>query len=156
MMDQPKIDFAPLIPESGLHLHTLSSLKELAVLPFPESARREALFNALAVYLELLESTGLMAFIWVDGSFMCAKPEPDDIDLVVVYDAERVDSLSESALEVVNELLNTNRTKARFNLHVFRAASDDSEGLDFWFQKFGTQRDEVTPKGLAELRINHD
>lgn len=124
--------------------------------PFPESARREALFNALSVYLELLESTGLMAFIWVDGSFMCSKPEPDDIDLVVVYDAERADALSESAMDVVNQLLNTNYAKTRFRLHVFKAASDDNEGLDFWFQKFGTQRDEVTPKGLAELRINHD
>lgn len=155
-MDQEKADYPPLIPEEGLHPHTLDSLRGLTVDHFPESTRRRALFNTFAIYLELLESTGLKAVIWVDGSFMCAKEEPDDIDLVVVYDADRVDSLSESALEVVNGLLNTNHVKVRFKLHVFGVASDDQAGLKFWFQKFGTQRDELTPKGLAELRINHD
>ncbi len=123
---------------------------------FPDSARRLQLFNTLTVYLELLECTGLAAFIWVDGSFMCTKAEPDDIDLVVVYDAARVDTLPESSWEVITGLLDTRIVKARFGLHVFNVASDDEDGLTFWFQKFGTQRDEVTPKGLAELRINHD
>lgn len=92
----------------------------------------------------------------MDGSFMCKKPEPQDIDLVVVYDSACVDALSESALEVLNGLLDTHHVKTRFGLHVFSVASEDDEALEYWSNQFGTQRDEVTPKGLAELRINDD
>lgn len=85
---------------------------------------------------------------------MCAKPEPDDIDLVILFDAAAVDALPDGTLEVLNNLLNTNYVKSRFNLHAFPIASDDEQGVEFWLQKFGTQRDEITPKGLAELRVN--
>ncbi|MDG9928286.1 MULTISPECIES: hypothetical protein [unclassified Pseudomonas] len=155
-MEQPKIDFPPLLADEGLHPHSLETLRVLTVDAFPESARRQPLYNALTVYLELLQSAGLKAFIWVDGSFMCTKLDPDDIDLVVVYDAQCVDELSESSIELLNGLLNTHQVKTRFGLHVFSAASNDNEALQFWSAQFGTQRDEVTPKGLAELRINHD
>lgn len=155
-MDQAKTDHPPLIADSGLFPHTLASLRAMTVDAFPDSTRRLQLFNSLTVYLELLECTGLKAFIWVDGSFMCTKAEPDDIDLVVVYDTERADALPESTWEQITGLLTTNIVKARFGLHVFKVASTDDAALEFWFQKFGTQRDEVTPKGLAELRINHD
>lgn len=152
-MNQEKIDYPPLL-DAGIHPYSLDDLKRLTVDDFPESTRRKVLFGGLTVYLELLENAGVKSTIWVDGSFMCAKDEPEDIDLVVVYDPENVDSLSESALPVVNNLLNTNFVAARFGLHVFKVESSDQEGLEFWIQKFGTQRDERTPKGLAALRLN--
>ena len=153
MTDQ-KTDFPPLLPVAGIYAHTLVDLRTLTVDAFPESERRPALFGTLNIYLELLEAAGLRAVVWVDGSFMCAKLEPDDIDLVILFDASAVDALSGDALDVLNNLLNTSYVKSRFNLHVFPLASDDEPGAEFWLQKFGTQRDEITPKGLAELRVN--
>lgn len=152
-MSQEKIDYPPLL-RAGIHPHSLSDLRALTVDGFPSSVRRSVLFAGLTVYVELLENAGLKSTIWIDGSFMCSKEEPDDIDIVVVYDPENVDSLSESAMPVVNNLLDTTFASARFGLHVFKVESTDQEGLDFWMQKFGTQRDETTPKGLAALRIN--
>ncbi|SEI90849.1 hypothetical protein SAMN04244572_04133 [Azotobacter beijerinckii] len=152
-MTHEKIDYPPLL-DGGIHPFTLDDLRQLTVQGFPESTRRPALFSALTIYLELLENTGLKASVWIDGSFMCTKREPDDIDIVVVYDPSSANKISESAMPVVNSLLNTNHVKARFGLHVFDVASDDPEGMGFWFQTFGTQRDERTPKGLAELKVN--
>lgn len=152
MTDQ-KIDYPPLLP-GGLHPYNLSSLKGLTVDEFPDSHRRRALFSSLEVYLDMLAATGLRASVWVDGSFMCSKQEPDDIDLVVAYDPDSVDGISESALPVVNDLLNTNYAFARFRLHVFKIDATLAEDAAFWMQKFGTQRDEITPKGLAELKVN--
>jgi hypothetical protein len=152
-MSQEKIDFPPLL-EGGIHPFSMDELRALTVERFPSSKRRQTLFGGLTVFIELLENAGLKSTIWIDGSFMCSKEEPDDIDVVVVYDPENVDSLSESALPVVNNLLNRNFASARFGVHVFKVECTDQEGLDFWIQKFGTQRDEITPKGLAALRIN--
>lgn len=102
----------------------------------------------------MLESTGYKGFAWIDGSFMCEKPEPEDIDLLLVFDSETIDAISESARPVLNSLFDTRTVKSRFNLHVFPVRGEDKDGLDYWTQKFGTQRDERTPKGLAALRIN--
>jgi len=152
-MNQEKIDYTPLLGE-GIHPYTLEELKALTVDRFPESVRRPGLFGALRVYLEMLESTGFSGFAWLDGSFMCEKPEPDDIDILLVFDSETIDSISESAKPVLNGLFDTRTVKSRFKLHVFPVRLEDREGLDFWTQKFGTQRDERTPKGLASVRVN--
>lgn len=152
-MTQEKIDYPPLLGE-GIHPFTLGDLEALTVDRFPGSTRRPGLFGSLRVYLEMLEATGFKGFAWIDGSFMCEKPEPEDIDLVLVYDSETIDTISESARPVLNGLFDTRTVKARFQLHVFPVRSEDKDGLGFWAQKFGTQRDERTPKGLAALRVN--
>jgi hypothetical protein len=152
-MTDAKTDYPPLL-DAGIHPFSIDQLRQLTVTGFPESKRRPGLFGALTVYLDMLESSGFAGTIWVDGSFMCQKLEPDDIDLVIVYESEAIDALSESAKPVVNNLFNTSFVKARFNLHVFQVRTDDKAGVDFWFRKFGTQRDDRTPKGLAALRVN--
>lgn len=154
-MTDIKPDFPPMLP-AGLHPFDLRSLEKLTVNDFPLSSRRPALFGSLEVYLQLLAATGLRASIWIDGSFMCSKLDPDDIDLVVVFDPDSADSLPADAQPVVESLFNTGMVKARFGLHVFSAAATHLSQLDYWRRTFGTQRDEVTPKGLAELRVNYD
>lgn len=85
---------------------------------------------------------------------MCAKDEPDDIDMVLVFQSEAIDNLSESVRPVLNNLFDRVTIKNRFKLHIFPVRAEDQEGLAFWKQKFGTQRDEVTPKGLASIGVN--
>ncbi|MBI6556540.1 hypothetical protein YA0850_29695 [Pseudomonas veronii] len=152
-MTQEKIDYPPLLP-GGIHDYTLDSLKPLAVDKFPDSARRKGLFGALGIYLEMLEATGFKGSAWIDGSFMCNKEEPEDIDLVLVYESESLDNISESARPVLNGLFDTLTIKTRFNLHVFQVRTDDERGVEYWKRFFGTQRDEVTPKGLASIGVN--
>ncbi|MEB0078045.1 hypothetical protein QN386_22380 [Pseudomonas sp. CCI3.2] len=152
-MTQEKTDYPPLLPE-GIHNFTLDSLKVLAVDGFPLSVRRPALFGALGVYLELLQAAGFKGLAWIDGSFMCEKLEPQDIDIVLIYESDVIDGLSESVRPVLNNLFDTVTIKNRFKLHVFPVPAEDQEGVRFWKQKFGTQRDETTPKGLASLGVN--
>lgn len=152
-MTQEKIDYPPLLP-AGIHSHTLDSLKPLTVDKFPKSVRRRALFGTLGIYLEMLEATGFKGSAWIDGSFMCEKEEPEDIDLVLVFESEAIDNISESARPVLNGLFDTLTILSRFSLHVFQVRLEDLAGLDYWKKQFGTQRDEVTPKGLASIGVN--
>ena len=152
-MNPEKIDYPPLLP-GGLHPHTLNSLKEITVDSFPESTRRKALFSALSVYLDLLEATGFKGSAWIDGSFMCAKDEPEDIDLVLVFKSAALDEISESARPVLDNLFDSVTVMSRFKLHVFQVAEENVRGVAYWQQQFGTQRDEVTPKGLASIGVN--
>lgn len=152
-MTPEKIDHPPLLP-GGFHPFTLQDLHQLTVNDFPESRRRSELFAALSVYLELLSSTGLKADVWVDGSYMSKKQEPDDIDMVVAYDPDSARSIPQSIRPALANLLDTNFVAARFNLHLFRVSQRDEEGIAYWSRLFGTMRDERTPKGMALLRIN--
>lgn len=152
-MSPEKPDFPPLLA-GGIHRFNLSDLELLTVDKFAESTRRKPLFESFKVYLGLLEGTGLSAEIWVDGSFMSEKPEPDDIDLVVLFDATNARSLPQDSQQMLRILLDTHSAVARFNLHVFRIRRDDEEAVSYWRQLFGTMRDNATPKGMASLRVN--
>lgn len=152
-MNNIKTDYPPLLGE-GIHPFSLDDLKTLTVDRFPKSVRRTGLFGALRVYLEMLESTGFKGYAWIDGSFMCDKGEPQDIDILLVYDSKTIDDVSESARPVLNGLFDNRTIKARFQLDVWPVRSEDAQGLSYWTKTFGTQRDECTPKGLAALSIN--
>lgn len=152
-MSPEKTDYPPLL-QGGFHPFSLLELHQLTVSEFPNSQRRPQLFSSLEIYLELLEATGLKADVWVDGSFMCSKEEPDDIDLVVCFDPDSARSLSADAQQQARTLLDTHFVSSRFNLHLFRIMNNDPEALAYWSKLFGTMRDERTPKGMALLRVN--
>ena len=152
-MTPGKTDFPPLLIK-GLHPLGISGIEALTVARFPESARRPMLFSNLQIYLDKLAATGIKARVWLDGSYLTEKPEPDDIDLVVVFERESVRTMTAEAQQMLGILLNMNMMDSRFRLHVFKAPSDRQADLDYWLGLFGTLRDEVTPKGIAELRVN--
>lgn len=152
-MTPQKIDHPPLL-DGGVHPFTLEEFRELTVDRFPESARRPMLFAQLEVYLQLLSGTGIKARLWLDGSYLTLKSEPDDIDLVVVFERASVNAMPTLARQQTSMLLNTRVVASRFKLHVFQVPSDQQGNLDYWLKLFGTLRDEITPKGIAELRVN--
>lgn len=152
-MSSEKIDYPPLLP-IGVHRHTLVSLEALTVTAFPKSTRRKPLFDALDVYLSLLASLGLKGRAVIDGSFLTDKQEPDDIDLVLVANHAALSAVPAESKKQLAILTNTGFVKTRFNLHVFLVLDSNKEQLAYWLNFFGTQRDEITPKGLAELRID--
>lgn len=124
------------------------------MLPFPESTRRPKLLEQLCVYLKLLAETGVKAEIWLDGSFTTEKIEPDDVDMVVVYDPVSVNAMPHSARLGFKTLLNTNIAKTRYDIHVFAVDDRDRDGKAYWRGFFGFMRDERTPKGIATIGVN--
>jgi predicted nucleotidyltransferase len=96
-MPIPDLNEHGLLPP-GLHDCTFSQLREKFgqdqwMSGEPESARevlcqqRSRLCGRLAAYLEELRRIGLGVVVLVDGSFVTAKPDPNDIDLVIVLPA---------------------------------------------------------------------
>tara|TARA_Y100000815_G_scaffold272699_1_gene302165 strand:+ start:1787 stop:2248 length:462 start_codon:yes stop_codon:yes gene_type:complete len=152
-MSSEKIDYPPLLAQ-GVHKHTLESLEAFTVTAFPKSTRRKPLFDALEVYLQMLRSLGMKGRAVIDGSFITEKVEPDDIDLVLVANHAALSAAPAECRNQLAILTNTGLVKARFNLHVFLVLDTDEEQLAYWLKFFGTQRDEITPKGLAEVRID--
>ena len=54
---------------------------------FQSSDRRPRLFAALRAFLDEMRTSGLFEALLIDGSFVTAKPAPNDIDLILVLRA---------------------------------------------------------------------
>jgi hypothetical protein len=67
----------------GLHECTLEELRE-AFGRFNRSDRRPRLFRNLERYCDEVSAAGVGRYLVVNGSFVTAKPDPNDIDVLLV------------------------------------------------------------------------
>src|SRR5437762_2503951 len=78
-----KPEFPPLLPV-GLHEKTMIQLRDLCVNGFVDRAiRREPIMAGLDAMVKKLIEGGISGQLWVDGSFLTCKSEPDDVDLLL-------------------------------------------------------------------------
>ncbi len=82
-MKLPEWTEAGLLPP-GIHRTELPDIYERFVLDAPDRPRRELLFSALSVYMQLLQTIVPAGVAWIDGSFCtCCDEPPHDVDVVV-------------------------------------------------------------------------
>ena len=110
------------------------------------SARRRRLAVRLRRWLLLARQVTAQR-LFVDGSFVTTKHEPDDIDAVVLLPRDfqqQIERGSEAALEL-EEMLLTRRPEELF-------AAEDQGDWDQWVAFFGrTREDDGRFKGLVEV-----
>ena len=75
----------PLLP-SGLHVRTMKELRAMCVGDFRTSATREKLMSGLERVVEELRAIGVPGQLWIDGSFVTRKVDPNDVDFVLSVD----------------------------------------------------------------------
>ncbi|WP_431026512.1 DUF6932 family protein [Klebsiella pneumoniae] len=95
--------------------------------------------------------------VWLDGSFTTQKPEPDDVDILVVIDFLALNNLPDVLKPTVSTLLNRDYVKLNFNIDVLLLAEnhpdlDYDERRSYWRGWFGFDRKE-NPKGLARVML---
>lgn len=112
------------------------------------SPRRRRLVLRLRRWVELSRLTGVSRLL-VDGSFVTAKKEPNDIDAVVLLADDFEQQISrglEPALELEQMLL------SRRPEEIF--AAEDSRDWDDWVEFFSRTREvDGRRKGLVEVRL---
>ncbi|PRB51199.1 hypothetical protein CQ009_13025 [Pseudomonas sp. MYb2] len=104
-------------------------------------------------YLDRLSATALVFEVWIGGSLLCRKLNPNDVDLIIVYDAESTRRLSPKDRLLIAPLLHPRYVLNQYQLDVRGVSSSDDNGIAFWLNKFGTQRDDTTPQGLVSVRL---
>ncbi len=140
----------PALLEPGVHSYTLDELSKLTVEKF-DSVRREELYKNLCLFSQELESTGIAAKLWVDGSFLTQKPDPNDIDLVVMFCPKSVDALPPDSQRALVLLLDNQASKARFSLDVYCIDYNNAQDCSYWRGWLGFHRDGITAKGFVAI-----
>jgi hypothetical protein len=110
--------------------------------------QRRRLALRLRRWVELARQIGGRRLL-LDGSFVTAKDEPDDVDAVILLPADfqhQVDQGIEAALELEDMLL-TRRPEEIF-------AAEDEADWDEWVEFFNRTREaDGRRKGLVEIRL---
>lgn len=155
-----KVCFPPLLP-AGFHDLNDVGLKDLCVNSFPGSVRRSKLYCNFIQLMILLREFNLQfkcfSEIWVDGSYTTHKPEPDDIDILLVIDYSALLQIPDEQLKAVSPLLNRDFVKTNYNIDLLLLPEnhpdvDYSERRSYWRGWFGFDRRE-TPKGLVRFAL---
>jgi hypothetical protein len=65
----------------------LASLRRLAVDRFPYSFTRHTVMTSLESVVAHINQSSIAGQIWVDGSFLTEKLEPEDVDMLLAITA---------------------------------------------------------------------
>ncbi len=118
--------------------------------------------GGLELLLAELTETGISADVWLDGSFLTEKQEPDDVDVVLSVAAEVYDNGTLQQRQfldfIVKQLIDL---KTKYYCHAF-AFYEYPDGhpfhhvsvraREYWKRQFGfSRRNEV--KGMPVIRI---
>ena len=145
------MEFEPLLLP-GIHDITKSDLSNHFASPFSNQEKRIQLierFNYLIVKVELI---GIPFEIWINGSFVTNKEEPNDIDIVFFFDPVKVNYLPADKKILLEEVANNAFSKYRYNCDVYFIPNDNQVLRSYWRGWFGYTRSE-TPKGFARITV---
>lgn len=148
-MPIPAFDEHGLLPV-GIHDCALDEIKTRFG-SFQGSDRRPQLFAKLELFLAEAKASLLVRSIVVDGSFVTAKPDPNDMDLIVelVASHDFAADLSPAEYNVVSK----QRVHRRFGFDLLLAREGSAE-CDRWTEFFQQVRLEpARQKGILRLRL---
>ena len=139
----PSFDDWGMLPE-GLYDTSLSEIR--TALGFTD--RRNSLIAGLEQYISIWDSSGFIDYYIIDGSFVTAKPEPGDIDLILVPQKK---ALTLSAFGELALRLSYDRsyTKTAFGCEAFFVSS--SADLNEWLEFFRHDR-QGNVRGVLKVR----
>jgi len=154
-----KPEFPPLL-SPGLHKHSLAALKTLTVSNFPLSGRRPRLWGWFNDVINLLRAANISCDLWVNGSFVTQKIDPDDVDFVVVIDAKLMRAVNAAQSGLLSQLGNQQfyESKKCHSYVIFHAPPGDalyakSQTLEAqWTRDFGKSLRGVL-KGIAIVEV---
>ncbi|TCW00426.1 DUF6932 family protein [Biostraticola tofi] len=155
-----KLCFPPLFTP-GFHDVLDYDLKVLCVDRFPSSTRRGMLYCNYVQLTSQIRSINsqfkCFLELWVDGSFTTEKPEPDDIDLLLVADYHALNTVppmfqSQLELLVDRDYIKQNYSIDLLLLYKNNPSSNYENDRMYWRGCFGYDRNEH-PKGLARVTL---
>jgi hypothetical protein len=147
-----KPEFPNLLP-AGFHKFTVAALAGTFVEPFAYSQRRPMLLAGLRKFAAELTALGVKGELWFDGSFVCEKNEPDDVDLVVIIDTASLADFTDEKHSAVQRVLDNATAKAMFGCDAYCVLSTDDVGVSYWRGWYGFKRDGKTAKGIGYISL---
>ena len=136
----------------GLHDINEAELDNHFLSVFVGSTTRRLLIDNFRMYLSQIRQIAVNFEIWIDGSFVTEKPNPNDIDIVVFASSNELNVLSSQDQLRLRSLLDRNNVRQALGLDVLFAVAEDTNVRSYWRGWYGFDRNE-RPKGIARIVI---
>lgn len=145
-----KVEYPSLYPP-GFHDVDVLRLEESCIAAFsgPSREHRQHLLDRFKAFLSALRATGLRGSVWVDGSFTTEKEDPEDVDILIVFDSASVSTANFAELQ---QLFDRTVAKLRYKCDVYAVGKDDQVGVSYWRGWYGFDRNDI-PKGIVRIGI---
>jgi len=132
---------------AGVHF---TSWREFRARFGKSSSRRVWLTSRLEALVDLVAKSGKLRRVFVWGSFVTGKPNPRDVDVLLIMDEDfEVERIALPAQAVFHSV----RAKLLFESDVFWArTSIGEEVLQLWLETYQTSRD-FRKRGIVELEL---
>lgn len=138
---------------------SLTELRELCVNGFPLSTNRPKIMEGLEKVIERLRSNGIQGEVWINGSFVTEKMNPEDIDLVLRVSAEFYENATQKQRETVDWLASNLEDSHFCDGYLFfewpEGHTNYQLGEDmynYWMRQFGFSRGNEM-KGIAVIAL---
>jgi hypothetical protein len=136
-------------------------MEQLVVNGFALSKRRGTLWKNFLFVLKTLQDLKIPCDVWIDGSFLTHKVDPDDVDFVVDIPVDFL-PLATAEQQSFIENLSDQLYRTSDDLHsfvMFNAPQGHPLGLDMnavhdqWHKDFGFSYVAKSPKGIAVVEV---
>jgi hypothetical protein len=154
-----KRDYPALLPV-GFHRVPVKALRKLCVDSFSLSPTREPIMQALEGVIRRLKRAKINGQLWVNGSFLTAKIDPEDAD-VVLYVASEVYDNGSAPQRTAISWVNANLKSAGLPCDTYvcfryrKAHPCYAEGVfmrAYWMRQWGFDRSQGF-KGVAVVKL---
>lgn len=154
-----KLEFPPLLA-AGFYPMAVPDLRKKCVDGFPLSKTRATIMDGLEKAIQELERAEVAGELWIDGSFMTEKIDPEDVDVLLHVDSALYDGGSANVRKAI-DVFDSSQLKATHHCdsYVWREypaghpAHNESEwDRAYWIRQFGFSRG-IDYKGIVTVEI---
>lgn len=147
----------------GIHEYSISEFEEQFVNDFPESRTRLEIYNNFKQWINFLIHIKPPRYLWLDGSFLTKKLDPNDLDLVLFYRPEDIQNEMEckQILDLINQVSRKFKCDAYLSLCFEHLDSYNQQSIPpeirtkrtYWKGQFGFDRND-NAKGIILIDNN--
>jgi hypothetical protein len=141
---------------------SLDQVKDMCVTNFSLSITRARIMIGLEKLIKDLRSGSIVVEIWIDGSFMTEKVDPEDVDIVLPVYHDIYDSGTEHQRQILESIHGNLKVDLHCDSYLFFEYPEGhplhekgQRSREYWLRQFGTSRTGV-PKGMAVVKVQQN
>jgi hypothetical protein len=159
MAAKAKQEFPPLYGP-GFYPMAVAEVQANCVAAFPLSATRKPIMEGLENVLKRLNQAKLVGNLWVDGSFLTQKIDPEDVDLLLCLKGETFEPPTDLQRETEEWYSSRDRKETHhcdtYTMFEYdkghRCYGDGEADRAYWIKQYGRSRGSDL-KGIIVIRL---
>lgn len=137
--------------DAGLHHGTYIDFKDIFLSGFKTSLTRKDIFVGLFNWFEQLLVITEFEEVWLDGSFVSDKINPNDIDFCCFFDRSQLTNQNLAEIKKLTSDASLYKCDAYIGIiNNASATAQDINNRNYWRGQFGFDRADI-PKGILVL-----